>query len=83
MAHDEEEIFYDSPKFVGTYGGEAWVDDIFWDSYGLDFEEFSLHDIQGDEFEEIALAMMNHLLFSRNYEIVHIDGRGDIIKRKN
>lgn len=60
---NEEELYIENPKFIGTSGGQAWLDeDWYLDSFSLDFEKVSLTDIPGEEFKKMAIDMINHLV---------------------
>jgi hypothetical protein len=66
--------------YIDLYGGEYWDGDLEFASYGLQFGDITLHDINPTQFKQLAISMMNHL-FTNGYDFaIDRDHNGYFIK---
>ncbi len=60
---------------VGVFGGESWVDEYYMDEYGIDMGNVGIYNIPSEQFKNLALQMINHLIVNgHGFHFVEKDG---------
>lgn len=76
---DNYELKPDDPIY--THGGEAWVDDLKFDDYGICIGDVSIYNIKPNQMIHLAQVIVDHLLINRHRFEIQKTGEQDQMER--
>lgn len=57
--------------YVGTFGGEYRDEGNLYSQYGIQIDDLAVSGLDPDEFKELAVSMVNHLIINgHHFELV-------------
>jgi len=68
---------YDKNNFINIFGGESWIDDIYFDDYGIQIGDLSISDLSSEAMKELAQQIVNHLLLNGHKAEIRETGEQD------
>lgn len=62
---------------IYTYGGECWIEDYEIKEYGIQIGELTISEINPEQFKDLAIKMVNHLMSNGHEFEFYNDSQGN------